>query len=242
MGLPSPGTGWQDGAGGMLPVAPGVALTRSRGSRDSGARPRVAAVALGTRRRHRQRQRDETSRMPTSGATRRTELGRSSKSSLGEEGGAGGFRGDPLNGDHVTGPPAWRNPYLVTPTCQARTSQLLPAGNHKGVEIGTSLPWGDHPTSGAMLPHSTQARRGCHGGPSSPLAPSRVGSCSLTPAWGLPCKHKVAGAGGRRGHPPAPTGTHSWAPAAGPGRAACRGISGKRSGRGGRGCWFPGEL
>lgn len=97
------GRGRRDAAGGV-----GVTLTRSRGSRDSGGRPRVAAVALGTRRRHRQRQRDETSRMPTSGATRRTELGRSSKSSLGEEMGTGGFGGGPFTSDHVTGPPGTR--------------------------------------------------------------------------------------------------------------------------------------
>lgn len=36
--------------------------------------------------------------------------------------------------------------------------------------------------------------------------------------------------------------THSWAPAAGPGWAACTGIFGKQSGRGGRGCWSPAEL
>lgn len=55
-------------------------LTCSGGCRDSGLR--VAVLPLGTRRWHRHRQRDETSRMPTSGATRRTELGRSPKSSL----------------------------------------------------------------------------------------------------------------------------------------------------------------
>lgn len=76
---PCPGGAGRDMVGAMVPTAPGLALTRSR---DSGLRLRAAAPALGARRRHRHRQRDETSRMPTSGATRRTELGRSLKSSL----------------------------------------------------------------------------------------------------------------------------------------------------------------
>lgn len=77
----------------MLLTVPGSALTRSRGSTDSGLRPRAAGPALGTRRRHRHRQRDEASRMPTSGATRRTELGMSLKSSLVGEGESGAGEG-----------------------------------------------------------------------------------------------------------------------------------------------------
>lgn len=61
----------------------GVALTHSEDSRDS----RFLLEVAGLRRPHRHRDRDDTSRMPTSGATSRTELGMSLKSSL--EGTAG---------------------------------------------------------------------------------------------------------------------------------------------------------
>lgn len=40
--------------------------------------------------------------------------------------------------------------YLVTPTCRARTSQVLPAGTEGGAETGrpraSGSPWGEHPT------------------------------------------------------------------------------------------------
>lgn len=104
-------------------MAVGVALTLSEASRDSGFRLEEARL----RRQHRHRDRDETSRMPTSGATSLTELGMSLKSSLGGERGRGGLRGDP---PVTTSPQPHTSgcPYLVTPMCRARTSQELPVG------------------------------------------------------------------------------------------------------------------
>lgn len=150
--------------GAMVPTAPGLALTRSRGSRDSGLRLRAAAPALGTRRRHRHRQRDETSRMPTSGATRRTELGRSLKSSLKGRAGQGkawGCSPPPpprlLPAPSPT-PPGY--PYLVTPMCRARTSQVLPAGKQGGAELG-------RPHAGRLPAHPERAASPRGGRPTS---------------------------------------------------------------------------
>lgn len=265
-------------------MMPGSALTCSRGSTDSGLRPRAAAPALGTRRRHRHRQRDEASRMPTSGATRRTELGMSLKSSLvgGGKQGRGGFGGaTPPPPPPSPTPPGY--PYLVTPMCRARTSQVLPAGKRGGAEFGrprvgrlpahpeqAASPCGEHPTSmgtqdgvcaqcsihraGTLAWHSAPLVLGTQLGPrrasAAPQHPDGWDPCThVLPCWGSSPRAlwgggeawESKGAGGRGQAALAPR-THSWAPAAGPGWAACIGIFGKRSGRGGRGCWSPEEL
>lgn len=79
-GYPGGVSPWWD-----VPTAVGVALTHSGDSGDS----RFLLEVAGLRRPHRHRDSDETSRMPTSGATSRTELGMSLKSSLGGDSGAG---------------------------------------------------------------------------------------------------------------------------------------------------------
>lgn len=70
-------------------MAVGVALTPAEASRDSGFRLELARP----RRKHTHKDRDETSRMPTSGATSLTALGMSSKSSLGGRDGQGRAQG-----------------------------------------------------------------------------------------------------------------------------------------------------
>lgn len=174
-------------------------------------------------------------------------------------------------------------PYLVTPMCRARTSQVLPAGKRGGAEFGrprvgrlpahpeqAASPWGEHSTSvgtqdgfcaqcsvhraGTLAWHSTPPVLGTW------LGPRRASAAPRHPDGWDPCTHVLQcwgsspralrgggeawesrGVGGRGQAALAPR-THSWAPAAGPGWAACIGIFGKRSGRGGRGCWSPEEL